>query len=58
MNMPVPFTRVMMKHMVIPANSSTICLDNVITSAQLDLVVMGFVTDTAFAAVTRKTSLI
>ena len=38
-----------MKHVVILANSSTICLDNIFTGGLPDLVVMGFVTDTAFA---------
>ena len=48
-NMRLPYTRVLMKHVAIPANSSTMCLDNIFTGVLPDLVVMGFVTDTAFA---------
>ena len=38
-----------MKHVAIPSGSSTICLDNIFTGALPDLVVMGFVSDTAFS---------
>ena len=38
-----------MKHVAIPANSSIMCLDNIFTGVLPDLVVMGFVTNTAFA---------
>ena len=48
-NMRLPYTRVMMKHVAIPSGSSTICLDNIFTGGLPDLVVMGFVSDTAFA---------
>ena len=48
-NMRLPYTRVMMKHVAIPSGSSTICLDNIFTGALPDLVLMGFVSDTAFA---------
>ena len=48
-NMRLPYTRVLMKHIAIPANSSTICLDNIFTGSLPDLVVMGFVSDSAFA---------
>lgn len=48
-NMRLPYTRVLMKHMAIPANSSTISLDNLFTGGLPDLVVMGFVSDDAFA---------
>ena len=48
-NMRMPYSRVLMKHIAIPANSSTICLDNLFTCSLPDLVVMGFVSDTAFA---------
>ena len=48
-NMRLPYTRVMMKHVAIPAGSSTICLDNIFTGGLPNLVVMGFVSDTAFA---------
>jgi hypothetical protein len=48
-NMRLPHTRVMMKHVAIPSGSSTICLDNLFTGGLPDLVVMGFVSDTAFA---------
>ena len=44
-----PYTRLLMKHVTIPANSSTICLDNVFTGVLPDSVVMGFVTDAACA---------
>ena len=49
MSMRLPYTHVMMKHVAIPANSSTICLDNIFTGALPDLVVMGIVTNTAIA---------
>ena len=48
-NMRFPHTRVMMKHVAIPSGSSKICLDNIFTGQLPDLVVMGFVSDTAFA---------
>ena len=48
-NMRLSHTRVMMKHVAIPSGSSTICLDNIFTGGLPDLVVMGFVSDTAFA---------
>ena len=48
-NMRLPYTRVMMKNVAIPAGSSTMCLDNIFTGGLPDLVVMGFVSDTAFA---------
>ena len=48
-NMRLPYTRVMMKHVAIPAGSSTICLDNIFTVGLHELVVMGLVLDTAFA---------
>ena len=38
-----------MKHVAIFANSSTMCCHNIFTGVLPDLVVMGFVTDTAFA---------
>ena len=47
--MRLSYTRVLMKHVAIPANSSSMCLDNIFTCVLPDLVVMGFVTDTAFA---------
>ena len=47
-NMRLPYTRVLMKHVAIPANSSTMWLDNSFTGVLPDLVVMGFVTNTAF----------
>ena len=47
-NMRLPYTCVLMKHVAIPANSSTMCLDNIFTGVLLYLVVMGLVTDTAF----------
>ena len=43
------YTRVMMKHVAIQAGSSTMCLDNILTGGLPDLVVMGLVSDTAFA---------
>ena len=48
-NMRLSYTRVLMKHVAILTNSSTMCLDNILTGVLPDLVVMGFVTDTAFA---------
>ena len=48
-NMRFPYTRVLMKHVAIPANSSTICLDHIFTGVLPYLVVIKFVTDTAFA---------
>ena len=39
----------MMKHMAISAGSSIMCLDNIFTGGLPDLVVMGFVSETAFA---------
>jgi hypothetical protein len=48
-NMRLPYTRVMMKHIAIPSGSSTICLDNIFTGPLPDLVLMGFVSDAAFA---------
>ena len=48
-NVRLPHSRVMMKHVAIPSGSSTICLDNIFTGGLPDLVVMGFVADTAFA---------
>ena len=48
-NMRLPYTRVLMKQVAIPDNSATMCLDNIFTGVLPDLVVMGFVTDTAFA---------
>ena len=48
-NMRMPYTRVMMKHVAIPANSSTICLDNFFIGGLPNIVVISFVTDTAFA---------
>ena len=48
-NMRLSYTRVLMKHVAIPADSSTVCLDNIFTSVLFNLVVIGFVTDTAFA---------
>ena len=48
-NMRLPYIRVMIKHVVIPAGSSTMCLDNIFTGGPPDLVVMDLVSDTAFA---------
>ena len=48
-NMRLPYTRVLMKHIAIPSGSSTICLDNIFTGPLPDLVLMGFVSDAAFA---------
>ena len=48
-NIQLPYCRVQTKHVSIPANSSTICLDNLFTGTLPDLVVMGFVADGAFA---------
>jgi hypothetical protein len=48
-NVRLPFTRIFMKHVAIPAGSSTICLDNIFTGSLPDLVLLGFVSDTAFA---------
>lgn len=48
-NMRLPYTCLMLKHVAIPPNSVTICLDNIFTGALLDSMVMSFVTDTAFA---------
>ena len=47
--MQLPYTRVMIKHVAITAGSSTMCLDNIVMGGLPDLVVMGFVSDTAFA---------
>ena len=48
-NMRLTYTRVMMKHVAIPAGSLTMCLEIIFTGGQPELVVMGFVSDTAFA---------
>lgn len=48
-NFRIPFTRVSMKHMAIPANSQSISLDNLFSGPLPDLVVMGFVADDAHA---------
>ena len=48
-NMRLPYTRVLINHLAIPANSLTICLDNIYTGVLPNLVVMKFVTDAAFA---------
>ena len=48
-NMRLPYTQVMMKHVAIYAGSSTVCLDNLFTCKMTNLVVMGFLSDTAFA---------
>ena len=48
-NMRLPHTRVLMKHVAIPANSSNMRLDHIFTGVLPHLVVMKFVTDTAFA---------
>ena len=53
-NMRLPYTRVMMKHVAISANSSTMRLDNIFTGVLPDLVMMGFVTDTTFAKIYFK----
>ena len=47
-NMRLSYTRLLMKHVTIPAKSSTMCLDNIFTGVLPDLVVIKFVTDTAF----------
>ena len=49
-NIRLPYTRVMIKHVAIPAGSSTMCLDNIFTGGLPDLVVIGFVSETAFAS--------
>ena len=48
-NMRLLYTLVIMKLVAIPAGSSTMCLDNIFMGGLLDLVMMGFVSDTAFA---------
>ena len=44
-----PINRVLIKHVAIPANSSNMCHDNICTGVLPNLVVMLFVTDTAYA---------
>ena len=45
MNMKLPYTRVQVKHLSIPANQTLYAFDNVFTGALLDLVVIGLVDD-------------
>ena len=49
MNMRLPYTGVMMKHVAISVGSSTMCLDNIFTGGLPDLVVINCVSDTEFA---------
>ena len=53
-NMRLPYICVMIKHVALPAGSSTMCLDNIFLNGLPDLVVTGFLSNTAFAGSYRK----
>ena len=48
-NIKLPYTRVQVKHLSIPANQTSYAFDNVFTGALPDLVVIGLINDADFA---------
>ena len=57
-NMRLPYKRLLIKYVAIPANSSTMWLDNIFTGGLPDLVVMGLLRTPHLREVTPKTRII